>query len=122
MVKKSRLVIPNTVTSAQEKYLISTRGSAELVQAVTGGRGLSNSDHLWNLSEERCDRKESQDAVYKSKLKGLVSNLKCTDKRLLLSSKSTGVWLSVCGTAVSDTVLSATEFGDFYVLIITSLL
>ena len=54
------------------------------------------------------DRKESQDVAYESRLKGLVSNLKGTDKRLLLCAKITGAWLSICGTTVSGTVLSAT--------------
>ena len=59
--------------------------------------------------------------MYESRLKGLVSNLKGTEKRLLLRAKSTGAWLSVCGTKVSGTVLSTTDFWDFYVLTITSL-
>ena len=36
-VNKSGLGILNPVTSSQEKYLSSTRGSAELVRVVTGG-------------------------------------------------------------------------------------
>ena len=62
-----------------------------------------------------------QDAAYESKLKGLVSNLKGTAKPLLLSAKITGAWLSVRGTKVSGTVLSATEFWYFYVHVITFL-
>ena len=63
-------------------------------------------------TEERRDGNEARDFAYESILKGLVSNLKDTDKRLLLRVKSVGVWLSVRGTAVSGPVLSATEFWD----------
>ena len=65
------------------------------------------------LSEERRDRNKDRDAVYESKLKGLVSDIKSTDKRLILRAKSTGAWMSVCGTIVSGTVLSATGFWGF---------
>ena len=41
-VRKAKLVLLNPVTSDQEKYLSSTRGSAELVQDVTGGEGFSS--------------------------------------------------------------------------------
>ena len=100
--------LPNTVISSQEKYLISQRGIAELVRAVTGGGAFSNANHLRTLSEERSNGKKDRDAVYKSKLKGLVSDLKGTDKRLLLRAKSTGVWMSAHSTKFSVTVLSAT--------------
>ena len=89
-VNKSGLELLNPVTSAQEKYLISTRGSTELVRAVTGGGAFSNSDHLRTLSEEQRDGKKDRDVVHKSRLKGLVSDLKGNDKRLLLRAKSTG--------------------------------
>ena len=120
-VKKSRLGILNAMTSAQEKYLSYTLGSTELVQAVTGGGSFSNANRLRNLSEERRDRKKDRDVAHKSILKGLVLTIKGTDKRLLLRAKIIGACLSVCGTTVSGTVLSATEFRDFYVLVITSL-
>ena len=85
------------------------------------GGAFSNANHLWSLSEERSDRKKAQGTTYESKLKGLVSYLQGTDKCLLLRTKITGAWMSVCGTTVSGTVLSATEFLDFYVLALTSL-
>ena len=121
-VKKYKLGILNPVTSSQEKYLSSMQVSVKLVQAVTGGGGFSNSYHLWTLSEEWCDGKKSQDVNYQSRLKGLVINIQGTDKRLILHAKITGAWMSVCGTTVSGTVLYATEFRYFYVLVITSLL
>ena len=79
-----------------------------------GRGGFSNANHLRTLSEERHDRKEDQDVAYGSRLKGLVRDLQGTDKRLLLRAKSTGVWLSLRGTTVSGTVLSAMEFRDFW--------
>ena len=80
---------------------------------MTGGDAFSTLDHLQTLSEERRDGKKARNIAYESILKGLVSNLKGTNKRLLLSAKCTGDWLSVCNTTVSGTVLSATEFRDF---------
>ena len=83
-VKKSGLGLLNPLTSAQEKYLISQRGSVELVWAVTGGGAFYNADHVQTLSEERHDGKKYRDAAYETKLKVLVSNLKVTDKTLLI--------------------------------------
>ena len=48
-----------------------------------------------------------------TKLEGLVCDLKGTNICLILRAKNTGAWLSVRGTTVSGTVLSATEFWDF---------
>ena len=112
-VRKSRLRILNIVMSSQEKYLSSMQGRAGLIRAVTGGGGFSNADHLRTLSQERRDGKESWEVAYESILKGLVSDLKGTDKRLLIRAKGTSEWLSVRGNTVSGTVLSATEFRDF---------
>ena len=80
---------------------------------MTGGRSLSNADHLQTLSKERCDRKKYQDIAHKSRLEVLVWDIKGNDKRLLLRAKSTGAWMSVRGTIVSGTALSATESQDF---------
>ena len=107
-VKKSRLGLLNPVTPSQEKYLISQRGSTELVQAVTGGGAFSNVNHLRTLSEEGRDGKKDRESAYESKINALVSNVKSTDKRLLLRAKITGAWLSLLGTTVSGTVLSST--------------
>ena len=70
-VKKSGLGILNPVMSAQEKYLRSQRGSAELVQDVKGGGSFFNSSHLWNLSEKQRYGKKYRYYAYKSKVKGL---------------------------------------------------
>ena len=107
-VKKARLGILNPLISAQDKYLISTRGRTELKRAVTGGGELFNAGHLHTLSEEQCDRKKDRNVAYNSWLKGLVSDLKGTDKRVLICAKTTGAWMSVRGNTVSGTVLSAT--------------
>ena len=88
-------------------------GSAELVRSMTVGREFSNSYHLFTLSEEQRDRKEARDVAYEFRLKGLVRDLKVTYKCLILHAKITGAWLSVRGTTVSGTVVSATEFRDF---------
>ena len=108
IVKKSGLGLLNPVTSAQEKYLSSQWGSVELVRAVMGVGAFSNADHLRTLSEEFRDGNKDQDVAYESKLKVLVSDLKVTDKRLLLRAKITCAWMSVTGTTVSGIVLSAT--------------
>ena len=99
--------------SAKEKYLSSQKGSAELIRDVEGGGVFSNDDHLWMLGEERHDGKKDREAVYKTKLKGLVHNLIGTDRRKILRAKSTGAWLSIHGTTVSGTVLSTMEFRYF---------
>ena len=51
-VRRAGLGLMNPVTSDQEKYLSSTRGSTNLIWAVTGGGGLSNADHLRTISED----------------------------------------------------------------------
>ena len=109
LVKKSGLGFLNPVTSEQEKYLSPQQGSAELFPAMTRKGAFSNAEHLRTLSEEQRDGKKDRDVVYKSKSKGLVSNLKGTEKRLLICDKVTGVWLSVLVTTVSGTLLFATE-------------
>ena len=87
--KKARLGLLNPVTPENKKYLRSQRGSVELVRAMTGGGVFSNTDHLWALIKERRDRKKDRDAVYETKLKGLVCDLKGTRNRLILRAKST---------------------------------
>ena len=86
----------------------------ELIWYVTGGGSFSNARHLRTLSEERRDRKKDWDTAYKYKIKGLVSKLKGTDKRLLVRAKIEGAYLSLRGTTVSYTVLYATNLWDFF--------
>ena len=85
----------------------------ELVWAMAEGGGFSNADHIRTLNKEQRDGMKDQDDVYESKLKGLVSDIKSTDKRLILRAKSTGDWPSIHGNTFSGTVLSATEFRNF---------
>ena len=85
---------------------------------MTVGGAFSNANHLRTLCEEIRERKKYRDAAYETKLKGLVSDLKVTDKPLILRAKSTGAWLSVRSTTVLGTVLPATEFWDFYMHVI----
>ena len=51
--KKSGLGLLNPVTPAKEKYLISQRESAELIQSMTGVGAFSNANHFLELREER---------------------------------------------------------------------
>ena len=90
LARKAGLGLLDPVTLAQEKYLSSTQGSAELVWAVTGGGEFSNADHLQTLSEERRDGKEAWDVAYEYRIKGLVRDIQGTDKPLFLRSKNTG--------------------------------
>ena len=62
------------------KKLSSTGGSAELVQAMTGGGAFSNADHIRTLTEKQLYRKKDRDTVHESILKGLLFDLKVTDK------------------------------------------
>ena len=80
---------------------------------MTGGGVFSNADYLWTLGEERRDRKKDREAANKTKLKGLVRDLKGTGNHLILRDRITGAWLSVCGNTVPGTVFSATEFRYF---------
>ena len=112
-INVDRLVILNPVTLPKEKYLRSHQGSAELIRAVTGGGEFSNANYLRTLGEERSDGKKYWEVANKTKLKGLVQDLKGTDRRLILQGKRTGACLSVRGTTVSGTLLSATEFRNF---------
>ena len=89
-IKMDGLGILDPVTSAQENYLSSQRGSAELIRAVTGGGAFSDADHLRTLSEERRDGKKDREVANKNKLKGLVQYLKGTNRRLILWAKITG--------------------------------
>ena len=102
------------MTSANEKYPSSQRGSAELIWTVTRGGALSNSDHLRTLGEERRDGQKDREVVNETKIEGLVRDLKVTDRRLIIRAKNTGAWMRVRSTTVSDTVFYDMEF--WYVL------
>ena len=78
-----------------------------------GEGGGSNSDHLPTLGEERRDKQKYREVENETKLKVLFQYLKVTHSHLILQDKITGAWLSVRGTTVSGTVLSATEFRNY---------
>ena len=50
---------------------------------------FSNDDHIRTLGEERRYRKKYREAANETKVKGLVQDLKGTDRRLILRSKIT---------------------------------
>ena len=80
---------------------------------MTGGGDIPRANHLLELREERSGRQKNCDDINYSKIKGLVRDLDTTKRRLILHSKSIGVWLNVQGTTVTGTLLSATESCDF---------
>ena len=112
-IKEARLGLLNPATTAKEKYLRSQRVSTELIREMTGGGTLSNADRLQTLGEEIRDGQKYREVANKTKLKGLVRDLKGTGRRLIIRAKITGAWLSVCGTTVSGKLLYAIGFWDF---------
>ena len=75
---------------------------------MTGGGEFYNADHLRTLGEEKSDKHRNLDNAKKYTLKGLVRDFKGTYNRLIIWSKNTGAGMSVIGTTVSGTLLSAT--------------
>ena len=67
----------------------------------------------------RWDGKKDQDVSNEVKLSVIFRNQGAFKKRLFLRAKHMGASLSVRGTMVTGTVLAATEFLNFYVLVIT---
>ena len=112
-VKTAGLGLLNPVISEKGHYISSQKGSTELIRAVTEVGAFSDSDHLRMLGEERRDSQKDRKVANKTKLKGLVRDLKGTNRRLILQTKNTGAWMRVHGTTVSGTLLSATEFREF---------
>ena len=108
LIKVAGQGLLNTLKSVKEKYRSSQQGRAELIRAMKRVGELSYVDHLRTLRKEKRDRKKYQEVANKTKLKGLVQDLKGTDRRVILRAKSTGAWLRVRGTKFSGTVFSAT--------------
>ena len=106
-LKMAGLGLLNLVPLDKKKYIISHWESAELISAMTGGGAFSNADQLRTLGEERRDGKKDREVAKETKLKGLVQDLRVTNRRLILRSKITGAFMSVRGTTVSGTLLSA---------------
>ena len=93
---------PESSDVSEGKHLSSQRGSAELIRAVTARGSFFNVDHLRTLREERRDRQKYREIANKTKLKGLVRDLKVTNICLIIRTKSIGAWLIIRGTIVSD--------------------
>ena len=68
---------------------------------------------------ERRVRKKYRDAANDEKLQGIFSGQGALKKRLLLRAKHMGSWTSLQGTTVTGTVIDATEFSDFSVIVTT---
>ena len=83
LVKKLVLGLLNPVTLAKDKYLISHRSRAEIIQAVIGGGALSNEDHILALREERSDTQKNWDDVNYATLKGpMLQKHRFLDERM----------------------------------------
>ena len=82
-----------------------------------GQVGFSTADRIQAVKRGRRDGKKERDAVNDTKLYGIVSDQGTFEKRLFLHAKHTGAWMSIRVATVTGTVISATEFCDFYVLV-----
>ena len=88
-----------------------------LIGAVKGEWDFSIADHIHAVKGERRDGKKYWDAANDEKLHGTVSDQGAFEKRMFLHAKHMGAWMSIRDAMVTDTVLTAKEFRDFYVLI-----
>ena len=88
---------------------------------MTGGGAFSNTDHLQTLGEKQRDWKKDRDVAHEYRIKGLVNDIKSTDKRLLIRAKITGAWMSVHSLQIQVQYYLLQSFGILYVLIITPL-
>ena len=112
-VNKSGLGLQNPVTSAEDKYTSLLLASYELIGAVKVEKEFSTADHLLAFKEERWDGKTDQGVANDVKLRKIVSNKSALEKRPFLCAKNTGSWMSVQGTMINGTVLTATESREF---------
>ena len=113
LVKKTGLGLQNLVTSANEKILSSQRTSTELIRGVTRECEFPTADHLQRVKKEMSEGKKAWDDVNDAKLEGIIKDPPTLDRRLFLSAKQTGSWLTVRGTTVIGTIMPAMEFCDF---------
>ena len=113
LVKKSGLGLQYLVTPDNKKYLSLLRANSKLIGSVTGASKISTANHLLELREEWHDGITLWDDAHGAKLKGLVKDLEALDRRLILSTKSTGSWMTIRGTIITGTLIAATEFCDF---------
>ena len=87
--------------------------SSDLIGSVTGETEFLIADHLISLREERREEKKRQDDSNEAKLKGLVKDLKSTDRCLILHAKNIGSWMTVHDTTGTSKVLAGTKFRNF---------
>ena len=80
---------------------------------------FSTDNHIWAVKGDMRDEKNERDTANGMKSQGIVSDQCAFQKRLLLRAKQTDAWTSVMRTTFTGTMLAATEFNDFYVLVNT---
>ena len=68
----------------------SVHATCEIIDAVTGEKFFSTSDHSLTVKEERQDRKKYWDVTNDVKLQGIISDLGAFKKRLFLYAKHMG--------------------------------
>ena len=112
-VNKSNLGIQDLVTSSNDKYLSLICTSRDLIGSLAGESEFSTTYNLQAVKEERCDGKKTWDDVNNTKLDVISKNFPTLERRPFLRAKYMGSFLTVWGTIVIDTVLTATEICDF---------
>ena len=75
--------------------------------------GVSTSDNLWAVKEERQDGNKDRDDANDTKSRRIINAQGNLDKRLFMRANHMGSWMSVQGTTVTGTLLTATQFCDF---------
>ena len=84
-----------------------------MIGAFTGVRQFSTAGRLQAVNEERWDGKKDQDDANASKLKQIVNDQGDFEKLLFLCVMYTGSWMSIQGTMVTGTLITAPEFHNF---------
>ena len=96
------------MTSAKDKYNSLLRAGNKLIVAVKGERIFPTANYIQTVKEERRYSKKDRDAANDARLQGIISNQGALERRILLHAKYTGPCISVWGTTVTGTVLTAT--------------
>ena len=86
-----------------------------MIGAVTGESNVPTADHIQAVKEQRWDRNKYQDDPNDAKLREIIND----EKHVFLGAKYTASWMSVRSTTVTGTVLSTTDYCDFYVPVMT---
>ena len=117
-VNKSGMGLQNPEKWSEDKYTSFLCAIYKLIGAVTCETEFSTADRIWSVKEERQGGRKYRDDVNDAKLRVIVSDQSASKERLFLHTKYPGSRMSVCGTTIMGTVIHATEFSDFYMLII----